>query len=345
MFLYNLPVELLDTICSHVPRPGLAALSQTSRSLHPVAQRVLYRRLSVSPFYRNLDVLTTLASRPDVAFFVRSISINLDTSLPVLHASHTLLATALSHMPELTSLDMCINPHASWVLTELSTYPRLHRLACSFTLDSNVADFLTKTPSLQELELNTPAIFHPSVLSSSLPLPAIPSLRQFFGSSETARVIVPGRPLESIYLNSGELAEEDIKCLANGTARVRIFAATTRSLPNPLLDLLDLLARHLPHVVYLRIMTTHTFPTAPDVVSDSFLKIPKISLTETFPEQAFYEQVANRLAALSDLSAFELSGMHWGSRRGSDKRVWHSHPLATAHSDGTAYETEPSLPY
>jgi hypothetical protein len=199
--------------------------------------------------------------------------------LPVMHSSHFLLANALSHMSELSSLDMCINPHASWVLTELATsYPRLHRLACSFTLDSNVADFLTQTPSLQELELNTPAIFHPSVLSALLPLPAIPSLRQFIGSSETARVIAPGRPLESIYLNSGELTEEDIKCLANGTARVRIFAATTRSLPNPLLDLLDLLARHLPHVVYLRIMTTHTFPTAPDVVSDndSFPRTPTL---------------------------------------------------------------------
>jgi hypothetical protein len=42
------------------------------------------------------------------------------------------------------------------------------------------------------------------------------------------------------------------------------------------------------------------------------------------------DQVANALAALPDLTAFELSGMQWGSsKRGDDgsKRVWQSSPL------------------
>jgi hypothetical protein len=44
------------------------------------------------------------------------------------------------------------------------------------------------------------------------------------------------------------------------------------------------------------------------------------------------DQVANALAALPDLTAFELSGMHWGSSKradGGSKRVWQSTPLGT----------------
>lgn len=46
--------------------------------------------------------------------------------------------------------------------------------------------------------------------------------------------------------------------------------------------------------------------------------------------QEFYEQVANVLSSFTELNAFELSGMHWGSERKQDddtKRVWQSKPL------------------
>jgi hypothetical protein len=46
----------------------------------------------------------------------------------------------------------------------------------------------------------------------------------------------------------------------------------------------------------------------------------------------FYENVAKALTALPDLTAFELSGMHWGSCKKSDdnkKRVWQSKPLSS----------------
>lgn len=47
------------------------------------------------------------------------------------------------------------------------------------------------------------------------------------------------------------------------------------------------------------------------------------------PTTAFYEQVGSALTAFSDLAAFELSGMHWGSQPKStddSKRVWQSAP-------------------
>jgi len=212
-------------------------------------------------------------------------------------------------MSELTSLDIFADSSTSWLLigTEKSAqYLHLRHFACSFPFDSYVASFLDKTPGLLELEIDS-TLIHPSSLPC-LAMSAIPHLAQFVGSSEAAKAIVPGRPLESIHINSGDLNEEDVASLAKTTAHVIIFGATTQSLPAPLLDLL---ARHLPYIVYLRIMTTHGFAKAPDV--------------------EFYEEIANGLAALPDLTAFELSGMHWGSlKKGEDgdKRVWQSQPLS-----------------
>jgi hypothetical protein len=48
--------------------------------------------------------------------------------------------------------------------------------------------------------------------------------------------------------------------------------------------------------------------------------------------QEFYEQVASILTSFTELNAFELSGMHWGSqvkKNDGAKRVWQSAPLQT----------------
>lgn len=62
------------------------------------------------------------------------------------------------------------------------------------------------------------------------------------------------------------------------------------------------------------------------------------------------DQVANALANLPDLTAFELSGMQWGSSKREDdssKRVWQSAPLSTTFSrpDDTSIDSEVFLQY
>lgn len=322
MFILNLPVELLDDICLNVTPTDLSAIAQTSSLLYPVAQRLLYRNLSVSSWYDNLSVVATLAKRPDLARFVRSFSVSLDPSTPIFLSFYRLLSKALSNMTDITSLGIFADASTSWLLigTEKSAqYPHLRHFAGSFPFDSYVAKFLETTPALLELELDS-TLIHSSP-PPRLSMSAIPHLAQFVGSSDAAGVIVPGRPLESIHLNSGDLNEDDVTCLAQTTARVIVFGASTTSLPAPLLDVL---ARHLPHIVYLRIMTTHGFAKAPDV--------------------AFYEEIASGLGALPDLTAFELSGMHWGSRKKSDdgdKRVWQSKPLSVDFEHGGDEVTPP----
>ena len=251
-------------------------------------------------------------------------------------------------MTELTSLEVFVDSSASWVLngTQNATFPQLLHFACSFSFDTQVANFLSKTCALLELEVDSiPTLHTPSL--PPLPWTSIPRLIQFIGSSQAAKAIVPGRPVESIHLSSGDLTKSIVDSFAESTARIVVLGATTGLLPVPLLELL---AQHLPHLVYLRIMTTYKFSEAPDVVCLFVvdLAIPFF----TFPFQVFYENVAKALATLPELTAFELSGMHWGSRKRSDdneKRVWQSKPLSSEFShdqeEGSPVDFNPSSNY
>jgi hypothetical protein len=311
MSLPTLPVELVDNIIKNVSPTDLVAFSQTSSSLCPVAQRLLYRHISVSPWSRNICAVATLAKRPDLAHYVRSFSITTAALPPLFPAFYRLLAKALSGMTEVISLNLLIDSNASWVLEKAGqnvTYHRLQQFNCAFPLDITVTEFLSKTPMLLQLEVDSiPCL--PSLPIPSVPATTTPHLVQFIGSARAARAIVPGRPLESIHLNEGDLMEEDLACLARANADVLVLGATASASPVPLLECI---ARHLPRLAYLRIMTTYHFTHA--------------------PAAGFMDQVANALAALPDLTAFELSGMHWGSSKradGGSKRVWQSTPLGT----------------
>ncbi|KAF9468952.1 hypothetical protein BDZ94DRAFT_1317514 [Collybia nuda] len=306
MFLH-LPVELLHAIFQQTSTHDLLALSTTHSLFYSIAQPLLYRHISIPYPPRNAAVVIALAQKPQLAHHVRSFAIRLDSSSTFFNPFYQLLAKALSAMTELTSLDLFVDPAASWVLqgTHTNSFPRLRHFGCSFPLDANVAAFLSITEAVVELELD--AISTNLHSTSPLPVGSLPQLSQFVGSVQAAQAVVPGRPVESIHLSSGDLTESDVVTLARSTAHVVILGATTSSLPVPLLEKLT---HCMPHLVYLRMMTTYNFSEAPDV--------------------AFYQNIASALASLSDLKAFELSGMHWGSspKDVSDKgRVWQSQPL------------------
>lgn len=313
MSIHSLPVELLDTVAQYLPSSSLAALAQTCSTLCPVAQRVLYCTVSASVWSQNLCVVDTLAKKPHVARFVRSFYIAIDSLAPVLLAFYRKLTKAILNMSELTSLSLLVDSSVSWVLKEASSrihFPHLFHFTCSFPFDENVARFLDRTPSLLELEVDSiPTLFTPDSPPPYLAPTSIPQLEQFIGSTRTAELIIPGRPLRSIHLNGGGLSEDDIPLLARSTAPVVILGTVTNSPPVPFLETLH---RHVPHLIYLRVMSTKDIFKAPTA--------------------EFYEQVANVLTSFAELSAFELSGMHWGSQAKQNdgaKRVWQSAPLQT----------------
>lgn len=306
MPLQYLPAEILDNICHHAPLPDLVALSRTSSLFYTVTQRILYRHISVDS--KSLAVVLSLAKKPYVARHVRTFAIRIDPYTTVLNSYYRRLREALSNMSELTSLDISVDPTASWVLRMRSNvkFPRLQHFASSFPLDSHVAHFLCRAEAIRQLELDSFPISDPIALSS-LPVTAIPQLSRFIGSSEAAQAVIPGRPVEEIHLNSGDMTEDVVRGLAKSTASVLLLGASTSSLP---LSLLGTLAEFMPQLKYLRMMTTYNFLDAPDAT--------------------FYQSTANALASLRNLHSFELSGMHWGSSRkdlADEGRVWQSQPL------------------
>ena len=262
-----LPAELLDDVCQHSSLTDLVSLSRTSSLFYVVTQRLLYRHISIDFTSRNLRVVLTLAEKPYVARHVRTFAIRLDSCTTVLHSYYRRLTDALSNMAELTSLDIFVEPTASWVLrTQCNVkFPRLRHFASSFPLDSYVIHFLCKAEAILQLEVDSLPTSH-LVAPSSLTITAIPRLSRFIGSSEAAQAVIPGRPVEEIHLNSGDLTEGVVQGLAASTAYVLLLSASTSSFPLPLLGKL---AEFMPQLKYLRIITTYDFLQldALDVVS------------------------------------------------------------------------------
>jgi len=311
MSIHALPVELLVLIAELLPDTSLPALARTSSHFRPVAQRVLYRHLVTCAWSRNLSLVPLLARSPHLARYVRSFFIALDSQSPIFRPFYDMLAKALRNMSDLHSLHLRVDVSASWVLRDTPAYPNLAHFTSTFAFDQHVVRFLQNAPSLLELEVDA----LPIILPRTSPIPAlpessIPHLEQFTGPSRVASVIVPGRPVRSIHLNDTCPAEDDIPMLARSTAPVLMLDAVTNASP---VSFLHLLHHHLPHLAYLRVMSTQNLFQPPTA--------------------EFYEQVANALDSFSKLDAFELCGMHWGSLRKRDdesKRVWQSSPLSSS---------------
>ncbi|KAJ7699864.1 hypothetical protein B0H17DRAFT_925885 [Mycena rosella] len=298
------PVELYEAIFRFLDHPDLAAVARTSTSTGPIALRVLYRvlRVAPSPPHAPPSVVLTLSTRPDIARHVRHFTIALDHSAALFHSFYRRLATALSSMSALVSLDIFIDA-GSWVLPDNRVYPQLQHFASSFPFDSRVAAFFTNAPVLESAQVESAASPLPSLAQASLL-----RLAEFTGCSSAAAAVVPGRPVESIHINSGDVTEDMVPALAKSTAMVTVLSLTTSSAPVPLLQVLG---QHLPHIMYLRITSNCNLPAPPTSI--------------------FYEQVAGALAFFPNLQSFELSGMCWSSSKKPDEpqRVWQSQPFTT----------------
>ncbi|KAJ3856943.1 hypothetical protein EV368DRAFT_61280 [Lentinula lateritia] len=310
-----LPLELIDVVCANLAPTDLARLSYICSSAHQAAQRQLYRHVSISSSRRNLGVVLTIARKPQIAHYVRSFSMEIDSYFTLLRPFYRQVSRALASMTELTSLRLFVDPTASWVLKNISL-PRLVHFACPFNLDSHVSNFLKHTHALLELEVDsTPCgLRRPA---SALAPSSVTQLQHFVGSSLAAEVTIPSRPVQSVQLTAGDLTEEVATRLSESTADIAILSATTSSAPA---TLLQLLSQKMQCLVHVQLLTTYSFPEAPDVT--------------------FYERIAGALNAFPDLQTFELSGMHWGSKelKDSDRhRIWQSQPLKSELNSSPEY--------
>lgn len=277
MALDSLPLDILDALCHFVPTDDLLHLQLANSAFYPFAQRYIYRELDLQSLPDAVRCLKTLHSRRQISRYVRVFSLRLGPSVQLLRPFMKMLAAVLSEMSNLTSLDLVLPPSASIALAEArsrgTTYTRLTQFSCNFPFDDGVCTFLQGTPSLKELQLGE----GPGGVLASTPMPqpalpecALPNLALYMGPSEAVTVLVPGRPLESVHLYSGDLSEEVLFALARSATPITIFGAFTHSL-SP--SILVCLASSLPHVHHLRIMTMYHSSNQPDDVSSHLMML------------------------------------------------------------------------
>ncbi|TDL29321.1 hypothetical protein BD410DRAFT_892640 [Rickenella mellea] len=292
MYPKNLPLDVFDAVCAFLDVSELLSLARATSRLSPFANRYLYRHLSINSPARAIRCLTTLAERPGLALCVRSFSLRLDPTQPILRPFRLVLATAIRHMANIITLDLLLDPLTSCSLKDAvddeTVYDRLTSFVSNYSLDANVARFLRYTPSICDLQLGgygtSPAI-------NPLPISFLPYLSLFIGSCEAVAVLAPGRPLESVHLHSGSLTDDVFVALSRSTGPVKVFGAFTTSLsPN----LLSSLASNLPHIQHLRIMTM-------------------FHSSNHYRDEIFYSQAAQILGALPELMTAELAGIHLAS--------------------------------
>lgn len=281
MSLHNLPLDILHALCAFLDTSSLLNLSRTHSVFYPYTQRNIYRHVAISSLPNAVRCIKTLHNNPDFALFVRSFSLRIDANAALLGAFVDNLASVLVDMSNLASLDLVLPPAASRVLASSSprlarlhpdrspSYHRLSRFSSNFGLDASLCTFLARTPALKELQLGDAAattavlpLAQPA--ASPLPVDALPNLALFTGSCSDATIIVPGRPLESVHLYSGDLDEAVLDALARSSTPITIFGSLTNSL-SP--SILHALASSLPHLQHLRIMTMYHSSNHPGDVS------------------------------------------------------------------------------
>ncbi|KAF6762754.1 hypothetical protein DFP72DRAFT_876837 [Ephemerocybe angulata] len=253
--------------------------------LELIEHRILFKDVSVAR--RSLPVAVTLANKPHLARHVRDFKIVVGPSVTVLPSYYRALATALSHMRELVSLSISVPAQYSSILPAApdAVFPRLRHLQASFTLDSHLLAFLSKTPGLTTLTLDQ-SLHAPR---SEIPPTLLPHLSSFSGATQVAQLLVPGRPVSSLYLTSGDLTEEVVSFLAQSSASVSTLDATTTSLPLPILETLS---EAMPMLENIRLTTTYN-------LWDEFFNTP------------FIQNIKNALVAMNHLKSANVSGMLW----------------------------------
>jgi hypothetical protein len=316
------PPELLDSICNHLPTPDLLSLASANYTLNAIAQRTLYRNISITPATNGLSLLSTLAARPHTAAHVRTFSVTVHNERP--HNFYSLLAKALKQMTELTSLTLFLDPDASWVLNSEARYLNLTSFSSSFPLDSHLVDFLSRTPTVIDLQVGSAL---PSNDQSEINLPptSIPNLVRFTGPHNAARLVVPQRPIEALFLSQVISDDSLFAQLSLSKSNITIFDAVVSL---GLLPCVTAISQAMPSLHYLRLMTVAPLDENFDPVRRHPLEFAfKRSHSLFFFIQSLYQQLSDALGSMSALASFEYSGMNWTCWNDSDsKRVWQSSP-------------------
>lgn len=173
--MLSLPNEIMDKIFSFAPSSALPTIMLANTRFHALAERLLYFKVqhlqlfSPEDGHCNMDwrCLRTIASRSSAAAAVRHFAVK---SLPWLNEDEIrLLASALSGMVNLSSMDLNLGPQAEHSL--LSYTPTISTDLCALNvLDAKTALLICTDPSrpISALRVHYESPFDPAAANELL---------------------------------------------------------------------------------------------------------------------------------------------------------------------------------
>ncbi|KAF8642902.1 hypothetical protein AX16_009341 [Volvariella volvacea WC 439] len=225
----TLPTETLYAIFRLLSPPTLSALSCVSFRFNAIAERLLYTSIAFSEILtesspiprKTLRWCDSLLERPHLFHATKRVSIRWHSdprSPPPRHLTTPVvkLADLLHLLTHLDSLELFLGP-ANLGLTCLEPIHAVERVVrgCSFpwlqycSLGAEwckgvqgytgvLSAFLASLPSLRHLKLADH--HHSASLALDVPQTALPFLTSFRGTPDTAASLLPGRPVQHLFL-------------------------------------------------------------------------------------------------------------------------------------------------
>ncbi|KAJ3529482.1 hypothetical protein NMY22_g8982 [Coprinellus aureogranulatus] len=285
-----LPLELINHICEHLPPSQLAKVATCASSFCDTARRILYKNVNIRSHSQvGIDIICTLATNHSVASHVRQLNVVIDASS--LDTVCDGLAAALRHMEKLESLSIStptmLSSSAIFRQNDSTTYPGLHTLHVSFTLDLAIVKFLETTPELLALSVGQQESLH--VPCPDVPQLSIPKLTRFQGSISAALKVVPGRPVHSILAQTENLSVGHVRTLRLSSVPVLRLDISIANSPIPIVKAL---VEAMPYLQQVRITTT--YEPSPGTGEIHFMQDLKVAAAD-----------------LLDIQLFEFFGPQW----------------------------------
>lgn len=266
----DIPNETLSAIIEYLPPPTLAEISRVSHRFQAVAERHLYSSITIcdtisapspSP-WRTFRCCQSILQRVHFLDAVRKFHIRWQTDprspvftsdltgeTTVLTGATTALIKVLHTLTLLESLEIFLGPanfatsdhpgvHVVEQLLDNCNFPHLRY--CSLGAEwakglqtyTQVLDhFLISVPSLRHLKLSDHST------SLNLPPEALPSLSSFRGSANAAASILPGRPVQYLYLlgHDSDVNRDNLPRMAQTSVPLRCLDLSAMSVRPTLL--------------------------------------------------------------------------------------------------------------
>ncbi|KAJ6607480.1 hypothetical protein B0H10DRAFT_550967 [Mycena sp. CBHHK59/15] len=244
----SLPNETLVAIFDGLAPTVLADITRVSHRFNAVVERILYSCISLTDLLsesspiptRTLRCCDSIVRRPHLVDTIKRVQIRWQGDFRTLSPQHLVEACvdaglALQRLTFLESLDIFLGP-ANLAITPFQPIHAIERMlgGCQFpylrycSLGAEwkkgvqpytdvLPAFLTLAPSLRRLKLSD---HHAALI---LAPDALPCLSYFRGSPDTAAILLPGRPVQSLALvgQDSDVNRENLPKMAHTSVPLR----------------------------------------------------------------------------------------------------------------------------